>query len=179
MPFSEALLSDHPLKEPLGAISNPKHTPLFTACVFGLSHLIEDISRTRHFNCNQRNDLGATGLYLVSWSGYKAIAWTLINHGGDVNAIGGKYSNPLHAACYAGHINIVRLLLDHEANPYASGMFDNALQASFLGDHEKVTQLLLKDGVEILNQHDYNSSLQQAAQAGFVDVMQLLQKKDA
>ena len=174
--LSEALANDHPLKKALSSVMNSSYSPLFTACVFGLTSLIHDISRQRDIDWNMKNDIGHTGLYLASAAGYEAVARILIQHGANVNATGGRHHTPLHAACFAGHAAVVRLLLEHGAVPKSRGLFDNALQAAFLGDHEKVALILLEDGFDISNQNDYDSILQRAAQAGFTGVVRLLQK---
>lgn len=174
--FSEALANHHPLKKALSAVMNLDHTPLFTACVFGLTDLLDVISQPAEFDWNQKNDLGQTGLYLASATGYEKIVSIFIDHGADVNASGGRHGSPLHAACFLGHTSVVQLLLDYGADPKTSGRFENALEASLLGDNEKVALLVLESGFGVSNQNDYDMILQQAAQAGHIDVVQLLKK---
>lgn len=177
--FSEALQDDHPMKKPLSAIPNTVYSLFFTACVFGLVQLFQDIGHTEGFDWNQRNEFGATGLYLASRFGYEAIVGILICHGAEVNVIGAKYSNPLQASCFAGHTDIVTVLLEHGADPHVSGTFANALEASFIGHHENIAQLLLGSKYQISKQEDYDLVLHQSAQARFVGVMGLVQKKFA
>ncbi len=174
--YYKALANDHPLKKTLSAVMNPAHTPLFTACVFGLTTLLDDITKADDFDWKQRNDLGQTGLYLASAFGHENIASLFINHGADVNASGGRHGNPLHAACFEGHTAVVQLLLDHGANPKSSGRFDNALQASLLGGNEDIVMLVLGNGFHIYSQNDYDTVLRQVAQAGYTDAFRFLQK---
>ncbi len=174
--FSTALANHHPLKKALSAVMNLDNTPLFTACVFGLTSLLKIISQPANFDWNQKNDLGQTGLYLASATGYKEIVDLFIDHGADVNVSGGRHGSPLHAACFVGHTTVVQLLLDHGADTKSSGRFDNALQASLLGDNEEVALLVLGSGFGVFSQNDYDVILQQAAQAGHIEVVQLLQK---
>ena len=174
--YSRALANHHPLKKALSAVSNPNYTPLFTACVFGLTNLLDDITPAIDFDWNQKNDLGQTGLYLASAYGYENIANLFVDHGADVDASGGRHGSPLYAACFAGNAAIVQLLLDHGADPKSSRRFDNALQASLLGDKEEVALLVLGKGFGISNQRDYDLILRQAAYAGHRDVVKFLQK---
>lgn len=54
----------------------------------------------------------------------------------------------------------------------------NALENAILADHEEVAlTLLLDSGFVISDQAEFDSMLQQAAEAGFVEVLRLLQKK--
>lgn len=174
--LSEELVNDHSLKRDLSAVLNSNYTPLFTACVFGLTSLVDDISQLKDLDSNMKNDLGHTGLYLASATGNEAVARVLLEHSADVNATGGRHSNPLHAACFAGHTTVVRLLLEYGATPHSRGVIHNALQASLLGGHEEVALVLLENGFDISSQSDCNSILQQAAQAGFTEVVRFLQK---
>lgn len=150
--YSRALSNHHPLKKALSAVVNSCHTPLFTACVFGLISLLYVISPPANFDWNQKNDLGQTGLYLASANGYEKIVRLFIDHGADINASGGRHGSPLHAACFLGHTTVVQLLLDHGADPKSSGRFDNALQASLLGDNEEVALLVLQSGFGVSTQ---------------------------
>ena len=177
--FSEVLADGHPLTKPLSAVMNLNYTPMFTACAFGLTSLVDDIGRANDFDWNQKNSLGHSAVYLASEGGRINIVRTLIGHGADVNVTGGRYSNPVHAASFAGHNAVVQLLLDHGADPHLRGRFDNSLHASFLGDHEDVALILLDNGFDISSQNEYNSIIQQAAQAGFTKVIRYLQTKYA
>ena len=111
----------------MGAVPNSAYSPLFTACVFGLTDLVEDIGSANDFDWDRKNDQGHTGLYLASRYGYEDIVRFLIKHGADVNAIGGKYGNPLHGACFAGQIDVVRRLLEYGVAPNVPGTFDSTL----------------------------------------------------
>ena len=171
---SQALANHHPLKKALSSVVNDDHTPLFTACVFGLSSLLDDTTQAQNFDWNQKNALGQSGLYLASALGHRNIASLFVDHGADVSVRGGKHGSPLHAACFAGHNAIVQLLLDHGADSKSSGGFDNAIQASLLGDKEEVALLVLRNGFGISNQNDFDVILQQTAQAGHTRVVQFL-----
>ena len=171
------LANDHPLKTIMNAIMNAEYSPLFTACAFGLTGLLDKIGMTAHFDWNRKSESGHTGLYLASVTGHENIVRKLIQHGADVNADGGKYTYPLHAAAFEGHIYIVRILLDVGAHVMSRGFFDSAYQAAFLGHHEDIAMVLLGSHYELSCQAEYDSIEQQAAEAGFFRIVDFLTKK--
>ncbi|KAI4091130.1 MAG: hypothetical protein L6R37_007786 [Teloschistes peruensis] len=79
-------------------------------------------------------------------------------------------------ACFGGHLSVVKTLLKYGAeSKHGRG---NALENAILADHEEVAlTLLLDSGFVISDQAEFDSMLQQAAEAGFVEVLRLLQKK--
>lgn len=174
--FSKALSRDHPLKTATGAAPSANYSPLFIACAFGLSDLIDEISRVQGFDWNEKNDLGHTGIYLASITGRESVVRSLIEFGADVNASGGKYGSPLQAACFAGHVGVVQQLITRGADPQLSGLFDNALVASLMGSHEDIALMILKNGFQISSQSEYDCILRQAAEAGFIEVVRFLQR---
>ena len=133
---------------------NSNRTPLFTAYVFGLTGLIDHVGHVKKFEGDQKNGLGYTGLYLASAAGHEYTVRMLIGRRADVNLFGGRYSNPVHAACFAGHVAVVQILINPGANAQSKGVFDNALQASFLGDHEEIYMILLEKVFHISNKND-------------------------
>ncbi len=166
--ISKSLRNDHPLKKATWAVTNPNNTPLFTACAFGLAKLIDCLARDDDFDWNQKNHFGQTGIYLACAFGYENIVRLLLGRGADLNAGGGRYLIPLHAASFAGHLHVVRALLEHGAQAHVKGVFENALQAALMGDHEDVAVMILQSGYGIANQEDYDSIFKQAAERGFV-----------
>lgn len=173
----ESLPRDHKLKIKLPAATSPANTPIFVASVYGLAGLLNRIAHNPDLNWNQKNDQGQTGLYLACVFGREGIVRFFIDRSADVHASGGRHGIPLQAACYEGHIHVVRLLLEGGANPNLSGKFDSALQAAFRGGHEDIVLLLLDRKLNIDNQGTYNIYLEEAAQTGFVSVARYLQRK--
>lgn len=152
-------------------------SPLFTACVFGLGSLVDALALETNFDWNQKNDFGQTGLYLAAAAGHETIVQRLLQYSPDVNPLGGKFDYPLHAACFYGYDPIVELLLDHGADVKLGSK--KALECSFLGGHESITLMLLKSKIKISDQADYDSTLRQAAEAGYIDVVWFLQRNYA
>lgn len=175
--FTENLPHDHALAKALYSVKHSAGSPFFTACVFGLTPVIDDLANAPDFDWNQVNDSGQSGLYLAAALGHRPIVQRLLQHKIYVNAFGGKFGHPLHAACFGGHASTVELLLGHGADPRLGPK--SALEYAILADHEDIAILLLDRGFDVSNQGEYDFILQQAAETGFADVVQLLQKKYA
>jgi len=169
--------NDYALAKELGAVMDSSSSPLFTACVFGLNPILDGLAIPTGYDWNQTNDLGQSGLYLAAAAGHKKIVQDLLQHEVNVNTFGGRLDLALHAACFGGHANIVKLLLDHNANPKLEGR--SALEYAILAGHEKIALLLLDSKFDISDQVEFDSVLQQAAEAGFAEVLQFLQKRYA
>lgn len=175
--FTKMLPNDHALAKKLYSVINSDGSPFFTACVFGLTPIIDEIAHATDYDWNQTNDLGQSGLYLAAATGHRTIVQSLLQHKSYVNTFGGKFGHPLHAACFGGHASIVELLLDHGADSKLGSR--SALEYALLADHENIALLLLDGKFDVSDQAEYDSILQQAAEAGFADVVQFLQKKYA
>ena len=175
--FVKRLPNDHALAKELHAVIHSGGNPLFTACTFGLVPIVDYLVNTADHDWNEVNDFGQSGLYLAAAAGHITIVQTLLQRGAFINASGGKFGHPLHAACFRGHAKVVELLLDHGADPRLGPR--NALEYALLADHEKIALLLLDGRFDISDQAMYDSILQLAAEAGFANVIQFLQKKYA
>lgn len=174
--YAKVLPRHHSLKRELSAVGSQDHTPLFTLCVFGLADLLKQMLQATTFDWNQKNDSGQTGLYLACSSGHQSIVRFLLDHGADVNPSGGRLGTSLQAACFEGYIDIVQLLIENGADTKSRGFFQNALQASIVGNHEDVAILLLQTGFEVNDQSQYDKILQGASQTGFIKVVDHLQR---
>ena len=168
------LPNHHPLGKALNSVLHSGGSPLFTACVFGLVSIVDHLAHGPDYNWNQTNDLGQSGLYLAAARCQKTIVQRLLQHDIQVNAFGGKFGHPLHAACFRGDASIVKTLLDHGADPKLGSR--SALEYALLADNENIALLLLDDRFEISNQAQFDSVLQQAAETGCADVVQFLQR---
>ena len=174
---SASLVYYHPLKKALCAVESASGTPFFTVCAFGLTKLLEIFEAQEGFDWNQKNSFGQTGLYLGSVFGYDSIVQTLLRYGVNSSITGGKYTYPLHAACFVGHSTVATCLLEHGADPHLQGAFESALDASFSGDCEEMALILLDKHVDISGQESYDSILNRASEAGFTSFIDLLIKK--
>ena len=175
--FAKRLPNDHAMAKWLHSVTNSHDSPLFTACVFGLAPIVEELANSTEYDWSQTNDHGQSGLYLAAVAGHTTTVQHLLQHEVFVNAFGGKFGYPLHAACFSGHVSIVDLLLQHGADPKLG--IRSALEYALLGDHENIALLLLKSNFEVSDQSEYEFTVQQAAEAGFSEVVQSLQKEYA
>ncbi|KAL9063940.1 MAG: hypothetical protein Q9161_009193, partial [Pseudevernia consocians] len=175
--FSKKLPNYHALAKDLDSVINSRDSPLFTACVFGLAPIIDELEHMTEYDWNQANNLGQSGLYLAAAAGHVTIVQCLLQHEVYINAFGGNFGHALHTACFHGHESIVECLLEHGADPKVGAR--SALDYALLGDHENIALLLLDGKFDVSDQSEYDSTLQQAAEAGFSGVVKLLQKKYA
>ncbi len=173
--FTKILPNDHALAKELNSVIHSGGSPLFTACVFGLAPIIDHLAHETDYDWKQTNDFGQNGLYLAAAFGHRTIVQSLLQHDVYVNAFCGKFGHPLHAACFGGHAGIVELLLGHGADPKLGPR--SALECALLADHENIALLLLNGKFDVSDQVEYDSILQQAAEAGLADVVQFLQKE--
>ena len=111
----------------------------------------------------------AAPLYYASLCGLRGIVeWLVVNCPKDVNANGGYYSTPLHAAVAMGKLDIAQVLLEHDAD--VSAFNDDGIAplhwASQRGHREAVV-LLLKYGADInLQDENGRTSLNLASRYG-------------
>ena len=175
--FTKILPNDHALAKELRSVIHSGGSPLFTACVFGLAPIIGHLAPETDYDWKQTNDLGHNGLYLAAAFGHRTIVQSFLQHDPYVNSFCGNFGYALHAACFGGHAGIVELLLGHGADPKLGPR--SALEYALLADHENIALLLLNGRFDVSKQVEYDSILQQAAEAGFADVVQFLQTKYA
>lgn len=175
--YSTVMPRQHLMLRDLSSVPNSGNSPVFTAAVFGLVSILNRVIQSNDFDVEQKNDLGATGLYLACACGHQGIVSVFLEHGADPNAIGGKFGCPLQAACFNGSVNIAKLLLSCGADPKRCARFDNALQASLEGGSEELALTILGDRsrFNIPDQSSYDKALQMAAQVGHAAVVRHLQ----
>ncbi|KAF7507673.1 hypothetical protein GJ744_010226 [Endocarpon pusillum] len=115
-------------------------------------------------------------MHVVAEHGILSCLIDLLNEGVPVNLNGGRFSNVLIAASWAGNPKMVRILLDRGADITAFDKYHgNALQAAAAGGHMDVVQKLLDYGADINAQGGYyGNALQAAAAGGHMDVVRML-----
>jgi ankyrin repeat protein len=125
----------------------------------------------------------ATALYYASSCGFSGVANYIINtHGEDVNAKSGFHGTPLRAASYKGHIDVVRVLLDHGANVNTLDKKKTPISSACRGGHPEIMRLLLEHGADVdvgADSDDDDLVLHLASKAGQAEVIQLLLRHNA
>ncbi|OQE36718.1 hypothetical protein PENCOP_c011G03058 [Penicillium coprophilum] len=176
---AEALPKNRTLIKELAAVMSDTQTPLFTACIYGL-RAIFDIA-IQGLDVNATNMMGHTGLYLAAAFGRREIVEALLSLGADPNISRGRYADPLSAASAGGHLSVAQVLLRHEA--YSSrGMIQHGLSMAFSSDHQDIANLLLgaytsrPAGGQGVCQSNENWLLDAAAQTGFIDAIEKIEK---
>lgn len=127
---------------------------IFSACAFGDSAAVRQFLDSDPGVVRARrgagmgvpvSSVGFTPLHEAAVRGEPEIAKLLLEHGADVNALGGQHQiTPLHAAAAGGHLETVKLLLEAGANP---GVRDQGTSstaeawANFFG-HPQISELL-------------------------------------
>ena len=118
----------------------------------------------------------ASALYYASLCGFSGLAsYIICTHGEDVNAKSGYYGTPLRAASYTGHIDVVRVLLEHGANANTIDE-NNPLSSAYRGKHLEIMRLLLEHGADAdaLYRSEGDLILHQASSNGQAEVVHLL-----
>ncbi|KAJ7445601.1 ankyrin repeat-containing domain protein [Mycena latifolia] len=173
--------------------------------------LLEDGSRQynalKFLHHGQFPFLPASPLHLCCYNGYIEGVHSLLARGADINQVL-EQGTPLYIAVNAGHTDVVRVLLNNNANPNASmthsgralssasirgniGMVQlllekgadidqGALQAASQKDHRRVVQLLLENGADVNEwAQGYGSALKVASTQGHTELVQFLLKHGA
>lgn len=81
---------------------------------------------------------------------------------------------PLQAACDKGDIAMVRLLLDHGANPNLSDGWESPLEAAAYYEHLDVMEVLIQRGAKVNDEPGKSSALWSASLDGNVASVQFL-----
>ena len=124
----------------------------------------------------------AVPLYYAARFGFRDLAEHLIaEHPEHINARGGRQVSPMHTAAYAGHAEILSLLLDHGADLEGRGDYDMTplLQAS-MGGNLEAGLCLLDRGANINGRNRFGGvPLLYAANYGHVEFARMLLKRGA
>ncbi|KAI9436589.1 hypothetical protein H4582DRAFT_2129846 [Lactarius indigo] len=125
---------------------------------------------------------GARPLYYAALCGFHELVEHLtLKYPQYASARGGRCGTALHSASFAGHLQIVRSLLQHGVGvDIRDHVNDTALQWASIQGHRDVVECLLDHGADVDLQNDYhNSSLTLAANYGKIDVVRVLLEHNA
>jgi ankyrin repeat protein len=165
------------IQDDMERLFNP-HNPYLAAWV-----RIYDVDQghARHPLAKHPSPLNATALYYASLCGFSGVAsYIICTHGEDVNALSGYHGTPLRAASYKGHIDVVRVLLDHGANVNTIDKKKTPLTSAYGGRHLEIMRLLLEHGADVDAWDDFDDPvLNGASQNGQAEVVHLLLQHNA
>lgn len=122
---------------------------------------------------NEGTDDGESLLSLACSAGYYELAQVLLAMSAQVEDRGQKNDcTPLMEAASAGHVDIIKLLIDHNADVNAQSSTGNTpLMYACAGGHVRAVKQLLAAGANV-EDHNENghTPLMEAASAGHVEV---------
>ncbi len=146
---------------------------------------MRDVERGRNATVDDRSSNPspqiATPLYYAALYGFNKLVKHLITrHDQPLNAKGGYYGTPLHAASYKGHVEAMTELIDAGADVKATNGTKTPLHAAYFGGQRDAMDLLLKRGAEVdAKDSSQNTLLHQASLDGQEDVVELLLRHEA
>lgn len=109
------LLLDYTAEINVESDSN-KDSPLTFACWKGHQKVVE-LFLERKANIEHRTKEGFSPLMFAALGGHTQVAELLLLHGAQVNTPSGSNNDiPLTSACWKGHHDVVKLLLEHRSN---------------------------------------------------------------
>ncbi|KAH7118396.1 ankyrin repeat-containing domain protein [Dactylonectria macrodidyma] len=169
------------LREALDGVTNAKEALLFVASAIGLDNILNSVLQSlMGVNASCKNHQGYTPLDVAAAFGHTLSVLALLEHDAETDAQDGRYRNVLHAACCAGHLDMVDKLLENgvSAMKRRGNVSPDALEAAFRGGREEVALRLLQDATILETTADYERVVLDAAKAGFVKVLQRLKQTD-
>lgn len=165
----------HQISSKFEPLLSTEMSPLFLACVFGLSDLLDRVFALNwSLDIEARSDTGHTGLYLACSYGHDHVVSKLLSHNADMNTKCGSFGTPFNVACFRGHAEVVQTLLAHKTAPRTTAAFSDAFRAACRGAREKVALLLAKAFLPIWTESEYCTALQESVEAGFRDLVEWL-----
>ena len=170
------------IQDALKYLFNPKRSHL-RACIW-----MHDVELKHTYNPEDHSaakkppPLPATPLYYAVFCGFSVLAeWLITTHAEDVNARCYYDRTPLHVASQEGHVDAVRVLLDHGAHVNSQERVNwMPLHFASYRGNLKVVHLLLERGAA-LNARTYfdGSPVYLASGSGHLEVVRLLGDRGA
>lgn len=97
-------------------ISIPGNTPLMYGCAGGHQNVVRTLLQAGA-NVEDHNENGHTPLMEAASAGHVPVAKTLLEHGAGINTHSNEFKeSALTLACYKGHLEMVRFLLEAGAD---------------------------------------------------------------
>lgn len=177
--IASILPREHAMKRSMCAVSSSDFEFVFTLSMFGLESILrEALANISDVDINLPNDSGYTPIYLAAALGQSATVSLLLKCGSNINVKCGTHGSPLHVACFSGHLEVVKKLLQHGADMSCGAVYGSAFEAACRGRREDIAVHLIEAGLSITGAGDYEKVFDSAALVGFVKVVQRLQTPD-
>ncbi|XP_046672408.1 ankyrin repeat domain-containing protein 17-like isoform X4 [Homalodisca vitripennis] len=165
----------------VNAQSSSGNTPLMYACAGGHEHCVRVLLEAGA-NVEDHNENGHTPLMEAASAGHVTVAKILLEHGAGINTHSNEFKeSALTLACYKGHLDMVRFLLEAGADQeHKTDEMHTALMEASMDGHVEVAKLLLDSGAQVNMPTDsFESPLTLAACGGHVDLALLLIERGA
>ena len=144
-----SIYTRHPELAPL--LLADRAPDFFEACALGDKARVSELVAADRELANQYSDDGFTGLGFAAFFGHEEVARTLLSAGANAslaarNALG---VSPLHSACSSRSVGVVKLLLEHGADPNAvEGNGMTPLHTAAGGGSREIVGMLLSAGAD-------------------------------
>uniref|UniRef100_T1IU24 Uncharacterized protein n=1 Tax=Strigamia maritima TaxID=126957 RepID=T1IU24_STRMM len=165
----------------VNAQSSSGNTPLMYACAAGYEEVVKVLLEAGS-NVEDHNENGHTPLMEAASAGYVCVASLLLQHGAGINTHSNEFKeSALTLACYKGHLEMVRFLLEAGADQeHKTDEMHTALMEASMDGHVDVARLLLDSGAQVNMPADsFESPLTLAACGGHVELAMLLLERGA
>ncbi|XP_008012871.1 ankyrin repeat and KH domain-containing protein 1 isoform X13 [Chlorocebus sabaeus] len=157
------------------------NTALTYACAGGFVDIVK-VLLNEGANIEDHNENGHTPLMEAASAGHVEVARVLLDHGAGINTHSNEFKeSALTLACYKGHLDMVRFLLEAGADQeHKTDEMHTALMEACMDGHVEVARLLLDSGAQVNMPADsFESPLTLAACGGHVELAALLIERGA
>ncbi|XP_070515069.1 ankyrin repeat domain-containing protein 17 isoform X3 [Cardiocondyla obscurior] len=165
----------------VNAQSTSGNTPLMYGCAGGHEEVVR-VLLDSGANVEDHNENGHTPLMEAASAGHVQVAKILLERGAGINTHSNEFKeSALTLACYKGHLEMVRFLLEAGADQeHKTDEMHTALMEASMDGHVEVARLLLDSGAQVNMPTDsFESPLTLAACGGHVDLAMLLIERGA
>uniref|UniRef100_A0A8C1D4Z3 Ankyrin repeat and KH domain containing 1 n=1 Tax=Cyprinus carpio carpio TaxID=630221 RepID=A0A8C1D4Z3_CYPCA len=165
----------------VNAQSSTGNTALTYACAGGFLDVVKVLLK-EGANIEDHNENGHTPLMEAASAGHVEVARVLLEYGAGINTHSNEFKeSALTLACYKGHLDMVRFLLDAGADQeHKTDEMHTALMEACMDGHVEVARLLLDSGAQVNMPADsFESPLTLAACGGHVELAALLIERGA
>ncbi|XP_078658638.1 ankyrin repeat domain-containing protein 17-like isoform X5 [Branchiostoma floridae x Branchiostoma belcheri] len=162
-------------------VNSRSSTALTYACAGGYEDVVR-ILLEAGARIEDHNENGHTPLMEASSAGHVGVARLLLERGAGINTHSNEFKeSALTLACYKGHLDMVRFLLEAGADQeHKTDEMHTALMEASMDGHVEVARLLLDHGAQVNMPTDsFESPLTLAACGGHVELANLLIERGA